>query len=205
MIEKIVLTGPSGAGKTTLINELANRGYMTIKESPRVVLENYQNDEWAHLNRHQMQREMLELQLSQEESFVENFSPGGTPEFDLGPATKPLVFIDRGVPDILGYGAYYLNSTPGLASNTHRLANLHRRYDQVLEIRPFSNKHSSDLSARIEDSTQEVAQAWASVERMYQIFGYKMKVVPPSDNVQLRADYLIDLVEGPVKPRHLFG
>lgn len=45
MLEKYVLTGGPGTGKTTLLKELAKRGYQTVPEAARLVIQEEQRKE----------------------------------------------------------------------------------------------------------------------------------------------------------------
>ncbi len=80
---KIVITGSSGAGKTTLINKLKELGYQTITETPAEVISEGYND------LKERQKECIKRQLIK--------------ELDI----KGLVFFDRGLGDILGFCEYF--------------------------------------------------------------------------------------------------
>jgi len=83
-----ILTGGPCAGKTTLLEELARRGFPVIPEAARMVIQD------GHLTPAadplEFQREVLRRQLA-----FERAAPSG------------VVFADRGVGDHFGYIEYY--------------------------------------------------------------------------------------------------
>lgn len=87
----VILTGGPGAGKTTLIAALKQRGYATAPEAGRAIIQNYQAIEGPALpwrDRGLFAELMLSWELR---------SYGAAAE------QEGTVFFDRGVPDVLGY------------------------------------------------------------------------------------------------------
>jgi predicted ATPase len=83
-----VLTGGPCSGKTTLLDELARRGFPVIPEAARVVI---QEGRWTPASHPlEFQREVLRLQIEWERA-----APPG------------VVFADRGIGDHFGYIEYY--------------------------------------------------------------------------------------------------
>ena len=83
-----ILTGGPCAGKTTLLDELARRGFPVIPEAARAVI---QEGRWTPASHPlEFQREVLRLQLEWERA-----TPAG------------VVFADRGIGDHFGYLEYY--------------------------------------------------------------------------------------------------
>src|SRR5882672_8774530 len=83
-----ILTGGPCAGKTTLLEELARRGFPVIPEAARMVIQDGRLTPAA--DPLEFQREVLRRQLA-----FERAAPSG------------VVFADRGVGDHFGYIEYY--------------------------------------------------------------------------------------------------
>lgn len=91
----VVVTGGPGSGKTTLINELRKRGYKTVEESARAIIESQQKS-----------GQTIEQIRQNEQKFQEKvFLHKQKSHSRLNPAE--LVFLDRGYHDTLGYMNYY--------------------------------------------------------------------------------------------------
>lgn len=80
IIKKIVITGPSGSGKSTLIKKLSP----SISEKASDVIQEYPEYTPA-----QRQIEILKRQIEAEKNI------------------KETTFLDRGIPDVIGFAKYY--------------------------------------------------------------------------------------------------
>jgi predicted ATPase len=131
-----VITGGPGAGKTTTVNILRERGYTTTIEGARHYIDTLRKDGHdpaeERRNQERFQMEVLRFQIRQEES--------------LDP--DQLVFLDRAIPDALAYFRFlYLPLNKTL---TDALATVHYRKVFFLECLPLVNDY-----ARGEDETQQ--------------------------------------------------
>ena len=86
-MKKIVITGPSGAGKTNLIDQLKDKGYTTVNETARRVFDSTFTDD-PYL----IQRDILFNQMATEMKIANQY--------------HDLVIFDRGIPDALGFANY---------------------------------------------------------------------------------------------------
>jgi predicted ATPase len=90
-----VITGTTSTGKTTLIDELAKRGYKTVPEAARTLIDQAATKgisaKELRTNEREFNREVLRLKQ----------------ELDARQDPNELVFFDRGVHDILAYARYY--------------------------------------------------------------------------------------------------
>jgi len=82
-MERYVITGGPGAGKTTTLNELRDFGYQIVPEAARMIIEHGWGDPRKDLAA--FQKKVIALQLSLEQ-MVDGFT-----------------FCDRGLPDIIAY------------------------------------------------------------------------------------------------------
>lgn len=91
MVNKYVISGASGFGKTSVVNRLSQLGYYTIPEAALYLIEQKREEGVLvpeRADRDGFQREMLELQLRWDDEIPENVE---------------TVFLDRGTPDGLAY------------------------------------------------------------------------------------------------------
>ncbi len=86
-----VVTGGPGAGKTSLITELARRGFHTIPESGRAVI------------REEMQSCGDALPWADRMAYAERMLERDLRAYSAAQALPGPVIFDRGIPDIMGY------------------------------------------------------------------------------------------------------
>lgn len=77
-----VITGGPSSGKTTVINELAKLGYLTVPEAARVLI-----DKKIRKNEAEFQRKVLEIKIEIEKKLPKN----------------KIIFLDRAIPDSIAY------------------------------------------------------------------------------------------------------
>jgi len=152
-----VITGAPCSGKTTLIDQLASRGFQTAPEAARL----YFSSEMAKgrtiaealENVPARQRGIVDTQVSTE---------GGLRPLDV-------VFLDRGVPDSLAFNRAY-----GLDPNDILLDCLHHRYASVFLLAPLPFRQDG---ARDGDAA-EVGYLDAWLARDYTALGYRVLRAP---------------------------
>ncbi|WP_237401488.1 AAA family ATPase [Rhodovulum sulfidophilum] len=86
-----VVTGGPGAGKTSLITELARRGFHTIPESGRAII------------REEMTSGGDALPWADRLAYADRMLERDLCAYSTAQALPGPVIFDRGVPDILGY------------------------------------------------------------------------------------------------------
>ncbi|KFI24182.1 AAA family ATPase, partial [Paenirhodobacter enshiensis] len=86
-----VVTGGPGAGKTSLITELARRGFQTIPESGRAII------------REEMQSGGDALPWADRMAYAERMMERDLHAHRAAQALPSPVIFDRGIPDIMGY------------------------------------------------------------------------------------------------------
>ncbi|HLV15274.1 MAG TPA: ATP-binding protein [Xanthomarina sp.] len=172
-LKRIVITGGPGTGKTSLINELTKRGYTCLEEiSRQVTLE--------------ARKEGVEqLFLSQPFLFSQRLLEGRVKQYEAALRLEnDLVFLDRGVPDVLAYMDFANESYPEdfvEACNSCK-------YTQVFVLAPWQEIFVSD-SERYEnfEQSQEIHQQLLKTYHKYQ---YNLIDIP-FDTVENRVDYLL--------------
>jgi predicted ATPase len=174
---RYVLIGGSCSGKTTLISELKQRGFSVLEEVARQVLE-----ERKHIPTNQKEWEarqnlIFKTQLEQEAQFSE----------------EDLVFLDRGILDVVAYSEHFLGYVPDLVKNSQ----LTNRYSSifVLDRLPFE-----DDGLRVESGEKEALELHNKIIYVYLNHNYKLIYVPifpgnKKEAIKQRADFILDSVE----------
>lgn len=157
-----VLTGGPGAGKTSIIERLAARGFPTVAESGRDILRQQaaiggNSVHWGDAVTYR------ELMLSRGMTDYERM---------LGETAGP-VFFDRGVTELVGYCR--LIGVP-VADHVRRAAELYRYNAVVFVAPPWPEIYAND-ALRKQDMAEAV-RSWELAVEVYQEFGYRTVEVP---------------------------
>jgi predicted ATPase len=153
---KIVLSGKSCSGKTTLINALSGLGYCTVPETARRLIReglNEGSDLLPLKNFYGFELKLIREQIKESKNQAE------------------LVFFDRGVFDSLAYLYYKGYSLP---NNLKRdLRKVH--YDLVFFLEPVKNYFSDAERWEDEKTSGEIGEL---IRKTYIDYGYKLADLP---------------------------
>ncbi|WP_298904667.1 ATP-binding protein [uncultured Psychroserpens sp.] len=171
---KIVITGGPGTGKSSIINELISRNHICFEEVSRQVTLD-------------ARREGIEqLFLTKPLLFSELLLKARTQQFlDAETIEKELIFLDRGLPDVLAYMDYVKSDYPKYFTETCEA----HVYDKVFVLAPWQEIFVSD-SERYENFDQAIEIHHALLDT-YQRFGYELIDVPFA-SIEQRADFILD-------------
>jgi predicted ATPase len=152
-----VITGAPSSGKTTLINQLAQRGYAVAPEIARDYIEgllaNNLTLEDIQKNNKQLQRGILASALKRERRLL----------------ASQLMFFDRGTADSLGYFAYYQLETQHIVQACQRLRYKKNFYCHQLPVVPDE--------IRVEDNTI-ANKIGEHIYQAYDHLGYQLIELP---------------------------
>lgn len=170
----IVIIGGPGSGKTTLIDALAARGFRCYPEISReVTLEARKNG-------------IEQLFLENPLLFSELLLEGRRKQFlNAQEDEAEVVFIDRGLPDVLAYMHYIGDSYPPHFDETCRV----HTYTHIFMLPPWEEIYVSD-DARYESYEQAVKIHEHLIET-YGKYGYEMFEVP-RDTVENRVNFILE-------------
>ena len=161
-----VITGGACCGKTTLIDLLADKGFQTVPETARLLMEKEKargrTIEEIFENGAAFERVLMDVQQ----------------EIEHGLCATDVVFLDRALPDCLTFFQLF-----GLDPNEILAECFHHRYASVfvLDLLPFQLD-----GARIEDDTFTVV-ADEGLARDYSALGYRVvrvPVLPPQERLE---------------------
>ena len=174
---KIVITGGPGTGKSTIINELINRGYTCLEEiSRQLTLE--------------AQKEGIDqLFLTNPLLFSERLLMGRQKQYiDANALLTEFVFFDRGVPDVLAYMDFIGDNYP------KRFEEICKKYvyDYVFILKPWDAIYTSD-NERYENFAQAI-EIHEHLLNTYKKYDYNLCDVP-FDTVENRTDFILKTIK----------
>lgn len=168
-----VITGGPSSGKTTTVNLLREKGYITTMEHARHFIDTQRlkgkTIEEVRSNQPEFQLGVLEMQIEQENEI--------SPEV--------LVFLDRAIPDALAYYRY-LNLEID-AKLTEALGKVSYKKVFILDCLPMVNDY-----ARIEDSIAQ-KKIHTLITEVYESLPFPIvhvPVLPPEERVRFILDNL---------------
>ncbi|MBA5793244.1 ATP-binding protein [Flavobacterium sp. xlx-214] len=170
----ILLIGGPGSGKTTVIEGLANKGYTCYPEISRQVTLEAQK------------RGVDQLFLKEPLLFSELLLEGRVKQFtDAINDDSALVFLDRGIPDVLAY-MHYIGDTYPTAFDDACKKHI---YTKIFIMPPWQDIYVSD-NERYENFEQAKLIHNHLVET-YQNYGYTLFEVP-KENLENRIQFILN-------------
>ena len=170
-LKKYVLTGSSYSGKTTLINELAIRGYHTVPEGARLLIKSELDSGGLILpwiNRRAFLEKLDDFQMDLESKI------DGSASF---------AFLDRGLPDDLAY--YRLH---GIEPSRKVLLDFgNNEYEHVFLLETLPGYQTDDVR---KEPLELVQKLRVMHEQAYRDWGYDVTVVPVM-SVEERLDFIL--------------
>ncbi|MBJ6368848.1 AAA family ATPase [Snuella sedimenti] len=175
--KRIIITGGPGTGKSTIINELTNRGYACLEEISR------------NLTQEAKKQGVDQLFLSDPLLFSERLLQGRSRQYEEAESLRSeMVFFDRGIPDVLAYMDYIGSDYP-----KHFVEACKRSiYDEVFILKPWKAIYISDKE-RYENFDQALV-IHEHLINTYNVYNYKLHNVP-FDTVALRTDYILNTLD----------
>ena len=169
----ILIIGGPGSGKTTLIDELTKRGYICYPEISREVTRQAQEKGIDQLFLKEpllFSQMLLDGRINQHKSAINE--------------NTNLVFIDRGIPDVLAYMHYKGDSYP----ESFDTACKNHLYHQIFLLPPWEGIYVSD-EQRYEDFAQ-ASEIHEHLVSTYKKYGYELIEVP-KDTIDNRIEFIL--------------
>ena len=174
--EIIVLVGGPSSGKTTLIDALTEKGYICYPEISREIIQKAQKEGIEQL--------FLEKPLLFSELLLE----GRINQYEEAKNEQaPIVFIDRGLPDVIAYMNFVGNTYP----ESFHQACLENKYSKVFVLPPWEEIYVSDKERY--ESYEQAVLIHNHLEQTYLNYGYDLIRVP-KDSVTKRVQFLMDTI-----------
>ncbi|QVY66833.1 AAA family ATPase [Polaribacter sp. Q13] len=174
MQQKIVLIGGPGTGKTSVINELTNRGCFCMPEISREVTLEAQK------------KGIDQLFLTEPLLFSKMLLEGREKQFlEASKSKEKIVFFDRGIPDVHAYMDYFKTEYP----ITFFEKSNHYKYTKIFHFSPWEDIHTTD-NERYE-SFEETLEIDKFLMNSYTDLGYTIINIP-FGSLKERADFVVN-------------
>ncbi|WP_310556356.1 ATP-binding protein [Flavobacterium sp.] len=174
--EIVVIIGGPGTGKSTIIDGLVAKGYSCYPEiSRQVTLEAQENG-------------IDQLFLEKPLLFSELLLEGRIKQYqDAQNELQEIVFIDRGIPDVLAYMHYIGDSYPEFFDKACH----NYKYTKIFMLPPWREIYISD-NERYENYEQ-AKEIYKHLVETYQKYNYNLIEVP-KDTVDNRILFILDQI-----------
>ena len=175
--KKIVITGGPGTGKSSIIRNLEVQGYSCLHEiSRQITLEaQKQGVEQLFLEKPLLFSEkLLEARIAQHQLAVE-FS-------------KDVIFLDRGIPDVVAYMDYFKTSYPQVFISACEV----HEYEHIFLLPPWKEIYISD-NERYE-SFEQAQEIHEYLKKAYITYGYT-PIEVPTGTVEERSRFIINTLD----------
>ncbi len=182
--KRIVITGGPGTGKTSLVRQLEENGFLCYHE----IIRDLTSDAINGSDPSDFVTNPLAF-VDDPFSFNEKILMGRLRQFqEASSATSPIVFFDRGMPDVLAYMDYFQQKYDDEFTNACYI----NRYDEVVILPPWERIYTSD-NERFE-SFEEASAIHLALLKTYRQFDYT-PVIVPTGTVEERLHFVADLLK----------
>ena len=172
--EIIVIIGGPGTGKSTIIDGLVSKGFCCYPEISRQVT--------LEAKKQGIEQLFLENPLLFSELLLE----GRIKQFnDALEESQDIVFIDRGIPDVLAYMHYIGDSYP----SHFDLACRENLYTKIFILPPWEEIYVSDEERY--ENFEQAKLIYNHLIETYQSYGYK-PIEVPKDTLDKRILFILD-------------
>jgi len=175
MNKRIVISGAPGTGKTSLIKELSNRGYICHPEISREIIADQIATKgsitpWQDLNR--FSKIVIEERLNQ-----------------FKQASNKIEFYDRGIIDAL---AYLLKDKIAIKQEWEVIARKHRYFNKVFITPPWEDIYHTDEERKEDFSTATKVHKF--MIETYKLYGYQVITIPKA-SIDDRINFILNEIE----------
>ena len=176
MAKKIVFAGGPATGKTSMINALESRGYSCMHEISRQITLEARN------------KGVEQLFLTDPLLFSKKLLKGRIAQHNAADkSTEPMVFLDRGLPEVLAY--MDKEGTP-YATEFSKACEQYR-YDHVFIFPPWEAIYTQD-NERYEDF-KEALRIYPYLKAAYEKHGYEI-IILPKESIENRISLVLETI-----------
>jgi predicted ATPase len=173
-LRRIIISGCSGGGKSTLINSLASKGFQTVPEAGRIVV------------REALASSSDALPWMDRKNFAEKLAAFAIQQFDSTTDLNGVIFFDRSVIEALVYSQMHNFEMPVWLGQ----AILNRRYDDpVFVVPPWQDIFVEDEERR--HSFDAAVTEYNLLLKAFTEFGYNVCEVPRMANKE-RVEFILN-------------
>ncbi len=172
--KRIVITGGPGTGKSSVIHDLESKGHSCLHEiSRQITLEaQSQGVEQLFLDKPlRFSEKLLEARIKQHQDASELYGK--------------LVFLDRGIPDVVAYMDYFGTSYP----SKFREACQELKYQSIFLMPPWDEIYTTD-NERYE-SFEQASRIYQYLKKTYISCGYT-PIEVPKESIDNRSEFILN-------------
>lgn len=169
-----IITGGPGSGKTTMLEELKERGFFTVDEVARQIIKE-QHSIGGDAIHGKNQLKFLELMLSRS---IDTFMQVTEKE--------KSVFFDRGIPELIGYCHLIKYEVPKYLCDAIKLYHYN---NTVFLAPPWQEIYQHDTERK--QTWEEAIETYNCVKNAYDELGYNLIEIPKS-TVTERVSFILD-------------
>ena len=173
-IKKIIITGPPGTGKTSIITHLKNLGYFCFDE---IWKENYKNPTKEH-NSNEIENFSKYLFKKRKEQFEFKITSKST--------IKNMVFYDRSLIDVVSYLITYKKQTP---VNWIEYIKEKKYYKNIFYCPLWNNIYENN--SRRKEKYQDTIKIDEDMRHLYKKLGYNIKELDKK-NIHSRVEFILN-------------
>ncbi|MCX6181451.1 MAG: AAA family ATPase [Bacteroidetes bacterium] len=171
-MQRIIITGGPGFGKTTILNHLQNKGFNTFDEVARIVIKEEMeigSDVLPWKNLDAFSKKVLPLQIVNHKNAVSGFN-----------------FYDRGIPDI---AAYQIHGKQTIFKELDEAIKDFRYHSTAFITPPWKEIYGTDNERK--ESFEKACAIHFQLTQTYTNFGYLVVEVPQL-KIEDRAQFILD-------------
>ncbi len=180
MQQKIVIIGGPGTGKSSVLNELIDRGYFCMPEVSREVTLKAK------------EQGIDQLFLTEPLLFSKMLLEGREQQYLIAhKSNKDIVFFDRGIPDVHAYLDFFKTDYPPVFLEKSKKY----QYTKIFHFSPWEEIHTTD-NERYE-SFEESITIDKFLLKAYKELGYKIYNVP-FGSIKERTNFILNALSANV-------
>ncbi len=182
--KRIVITGGPGTGKTSLVKHLEDSGHLCYHE----IIRDFTSKAIHGSDPSKFETNPLAF-VDDPYSFNEKLLLGRLKQFkEATSVSEPVVFFDRGMPDVLAYMDFFKQDY----GDDFIKACRQNRYDEVVILPPWKHIYISD-NERFE-SFEEATAIHRELQRTYELFNYS-PITVPTGTIEERSYFIRELIK----------
>ena len=170
-----IITGGPGAGKSSVLEKLKNKGFSTVSEVGRKII------------KEQLAIGGNAIHTGDKVAFRDLMLSYGIMDYQTNFNITKKVFFDRGIPELIGYSE--LISEP-MTQSIKEAVEKYRYNTTVFIFPPWKEIYCHDEERK--QSFQEACDTYYAVKKSYEVCGYQLIEIP-KDTIKNRAEFILNL------------